>query len=417
MKESFRHFEHKKVDLIGLGNAIVDIIVNVEDEFLEIHNLDKGSMNLINSDESQRLLENCKVIKQISGGSSANTVVSLAELGNHVQFIGRVKNDQFGNFFSEDIKNSKTIFNTPPTVEGASTAHSIILITPDAQRTMCTYLGASIEFETEDIDFSVIKESKYLYLEGYLWDSELAKKAFIKAAQIAKQSNTKIILSLSDSFCVDSHRESNSELINEYIKENKINGIIADHWKSLELIKTSKKKYCLIHSKEINHPKGSSQNKRVVSILNNVEKVIANSQFTKNLAIELGVNENKVIVINPGVDPAEELNKKTLDKVESILKVKNPRLITVSRFDKRKNHEKIIMALRNLKQIYPDIVYICVGYGEEEENIKKLVKELDLETQVMFFKNISNLNIDIVSLKWKYIGAKTIKEPFNKNKN
>ena len=200
MKESFRHFEQNKtVDLIGLGNAIVDIIVNIEDEFLEINNLDKGSMNLINSDESLRLLKNCKVIKQISGGSSANTVVCLAELGNHVQFIGRVKNDQFGNFFSEDIKQSKTIFNTPPTIEGASTAHSIILITPDAQRTMCTYLGASIEFKPEDIDFTVIKESKYLYLEGYLWDSELAKKAFIKAAQIAKQSNTKIILSLSDS--------------------------------------------------------------------------------------------------------------------------------------------------------------------------------------------------------------------------
>ncbi len=181
-----------------------------------------------------------------------------------------------------------------------------------------------------------------------------------------------------------------AQLINEYIKENKINGIIADHWKSLELIKTSKKKYCLIHSKEINHPKGSSQNKRVVNVLNNVAKVIANSQFTKNLAIELGVNENKIIVINPGVDPAQELNKKTLDKVESILKIKNPRLITVSRFDKRKNHEKIVMALRNLKQIYPDIVYICVGYGEEEENIKKLVKELDLEAQVMFFKNISD---------------------------
>jgi len=174
-------------------------------------------MNLINSDESQALLKNCKVIKQISGGSSANTVVCLAELGNHVQFIGRVKNDQFGNFFSEDIKQSKTIFNTPPTIEGASTAHSIILSTPDAQRTMCTYLGASIEFEPEDIDFTVIEESKYLYLEGYLWDSDLAKNAFIKAAQIAKQSNTKIILSLSDSFCVERHRESFLELIDKYV--------------------------------------------------------------------------------------------------------------------------------------------------------------------------------------------------------
>ena len=181
-----------------------------------------------------------------------------------------------------------------------------------------------------------------------------------------------------------------AQLINEFIKENKIEGIIADHWKSLELIKTSKKKYCLIHSKEINHPKGSGQNKRVVNVLNNVEKVIANSEYTKNLAIENGVYENKIIVINPGIDPVKKIDKKTLDKVASLLKVKTPRLITVSRFDKRKNHEKVIMALRNLKQIYPNIVYICVGYGEEEDNIKKLVKELDLEAQVMFFKDISN---------------------------
>ena len=181
-----------------------------------------------------------------------------------------------------------------------------------------------------------------------------------------------------------------AQLINEFIKENNIEGIIADHWKSLELIKTSKKKYCLIHSKEINHKKTSNINKRLVSVLNNVEKVIANSEFTKNLAIDCGVNENKIIVINPGVDTIEELNKKSLDKVESLLKVKSPRLITVSRFDKRKNHEKVVMALRNLKQIYPDIVYICIGHGDEEENIKKLVKELDLEGQVMFFKDISN---------------------------
>jgi len=181
-----------------------------------------------------------------------------------------------------------------------------------------------------------------------------------------------------------------AQLINEFIKENKIEGIIADHWKSLELIKSNKKKYCLIHSKEINHPRGTSLNKRILNVLNNVEKIIANSEFTKKLAINCGVNENKIIVINPGIDPAVELDKKSLNKIESLLKVKTPRLITVSRFDKRKNHEKVVMALRNLKQIHPDIVYICVGYGDEEENIKKLVKELDLEAQVMFFKDISN---------------------------
>ncbi|NCW36540.1 MAG: glycosyltransferase family 1 protein [Proteobacteria bacterium] len=181
-----------------------------------------------------------------------------------------------------------------------------------------------------------------------------------------------------------------AQLINEYLKENKVQGIIADHWKSLELIKTSKKKYCLIHGKEINHPLNSSINKRILGVLNNVEKVIANSEYTKKLAIECGVNENKIIVINPGVDPSEQLDQKSLDKVESLLKVKTPRLITVSRFDKRKNHEKVIMALRNLKQIYPDIVYICIGYGDEENNIKKLVNELNLTGQVMFFKDISN---------------------------
>ncbi len=240
MRELFRHSdENKFIDLVGLGNAIVDIIVNIEDDFLEINNLKKGSMNLINSDESQLLLNNCKVIKQISGGSSANTVVCLAELGNRVQFIGRVKNDQFGNFFSSDIKKSNAIFNTPPIKKGPSTAHSIILITPDAQRTMCTFLGASIEFEPNNIDFSSIKHSKYLYLEGYLWDSELAKNAFIEAAKIAKLSNTKVILSLSDSFCVDRHRESFLELILNYVDI-----VFCNESEALSLFKKNKLEDC-----------------------------------------------------------------------------------------------------------------------------------------------------------------------------
>ena len=181
-----------------------------------------------------------------------------------------------------------------------------------------------------------------------------------------------------------------AQLVNEFLKENKVQGILADHWKSLELIKTDKKKYCLIHGKEINHPKGSSLNKRVIKVLNNIEVVIANSKYTKDLAVNKGINKEKIIVINPGVNSVNELNKNSLVKVESLLKVKTPRLITISRFDKRKNHEKVIMALRNLKQQYPDIVYICIGYGDEEHNLKKLVQELDLNSQVMFFKDISN---------------------------
>ena len=181
-----------------------------------------------------------------------------------------------------------------------------------------------------------------------------------------------------------------AQLIDEVSKEKRIDGIIGDHWKSLELLKSDKKKYCLIHGKEINHPRGSKLNNRILKVLNNVAKVVANSNYTKNLAIEIGVKEEKIVVINPGTEPAEEPNQRTLEKVESLLKIKSPRLITISRFDKRKNHEKVIMAIRNLKQIYPNIVYICIGHGDEEENIKKLVKELDLSSQVMFFKDISN---------------------------
>ena len=182
-----------------------------------------------------------------------------------------------------------------------------------------------------------------------------------------------------------------SFLINDFIKQNtKINCLIADHWKSLENINTNKKKICLIHSKEINHKKGSWLNKRVLNVLNNIDYVVANSNFTKNLAIDLGVLSKKIIVINPGIDPVYKVPQDLMKKAEDIFGAKKNRLITVSRFDKRKNHEKVIMALRNLKEIYPDIIYLCIGYGDEEENIKKLVEQLNLGNQVIFLKNISN---------------------------
>ncbi len=183
-----------------------------------------------------------------------------------------------------------------------------------------------------------------------------------------------------------------SYMINDYLEQNnKVQCIIADHWKSLELIKTNKKKICLIHSKEINHPKGSSINKKVLSVLNNVDQIVANSNYTKNLAINLGVQEEKIVIINPGIDPVVEVPKKYLDEAEEILKGKKNRIITVSRFDKRKNHEKVIMAVRNLKEIYPDITYTCIGYGDEEEKLKKLVIELKLEDQVTFLKDLPSI--------------------------
>ena len=132
-----------------------------------------------------------------------------------------------------------------------------------------------------------------------------------------------------------------AQLVNEFLKENKVQGVIADHWKSLELINTDKKKYCLIHGKEINHSKGSSLNKRVIKVLNNAEKVIANSEYTKNLAINNGVNKDKIIVINPGVDPAQELNKKSLEKVESLLKQSHLDLLLFQDLIKEKIMKKL----------------------------------------------------------------------------
>ena len=188
-------------------------------------------------------------------------------------------------------------------------------------------------------------------------------------------------------------------LINEYLKTNKnIKNIIADHWKSLELIKTNVNKICLIHAKEINHEKGSKINARLLKVLNKVKIVVSNSEFTRKLAVEKGVNPNLIKVINPGVDPVEDIDDKYLKKSEEILLNKSPRLITVSRFDPRKNHEKVIMAVRNLKQIYPQIIYTCVGYGDEEEKLKKLARELTVEDQILFLNNISqNLKNALVS--------------------
>ena len=185
------------------------------------------------------------------------------------------------------------------------------------------------------------------------------------------------------------YRKAN--LVNSYLKSNKkVKAIISDHWKSLENINTEVKKICLIHSKEINHKKNSFINKRLIKILNNCHTVVANSNFTKNLAISLGVDENKIKVINPGVFPLDKIAEKTYKSVKNKLEGRTPKLITIARFDNRKNHEKIIMALRNLKEIYPNIIYICIGQGENIDNLKKLIIELKLQNQVIFPKNLTN---------------------------
>ena len=184
-------------------------------------------------------------------------------------------------------------------------------------------------------------------------------------------------------------------LINDYLKKNKlVKIVIADHWKSLENINfnlvKNKKTICLIHSKEINHEIGTNLNKRMNKSLSKVNHIISNSNFTKDLAINCNVDKNKITVINPGVETYINPSNENIIKAKELFNDAFPKLITVSRFDKRKNHEKVIMNIRNLKEKFPKIKYLCVGHGEGEDNLKKLVNELSLENQVLFIKDISS---------------------------
>ena len=231
--ESTSNFQ--SFDVIGIGNAIVDIIVKTEESFLVSNSLTKGSMKLINEKEAIELCSKIDFAVESSGGSVANTLAGLSQLGSQAGFIGRVRNDKLGASFTNEIKASGTFFNIPPTKQGPPTARCLIFVTSDAQRTMCTYLGASINLDPTDLDISLVQKGKFLYLEGYLWDNQSAKAAFLKAAEIAKSVNSKVALSLSDSFCVERHRNSFIDLV-----ENNVDILFANEDEILALYQGSK---------------------------------------------------------------------------------------------------------------------------------------------------------------------------------
>ncbi len=211
------NLKNNSIDVLGIGNAIVDVLTKVDDSFLEDHSLSKGMMMLVNETQAENLYSSINNSFQTSGGSAANTIYGLSQLGSQAAFIGRVRNDRLGEIFTQEINSVGTIFTTASQKEGPSTARCMIFVTPDAQRTMCTYLGASTFLDTDDLDLSLVAKANILYLEGYLWDNNSAKSAFIKASKIAKDNNKKVALSLSDAFCVDRHRESFLELIKDHI--------------------------------------------------------------------------------------------------------------------------------------------------------------------------------------------------------
>jgi len=220
----------KNIDVTGIGNAIVDIISVVDDELIIFNGLEKGSMRLIDEETAQKLFLSLERTEISSGGSAANTIAGLANLGSKTAFIGKVRKDDFGNSFDEGLRciGVKCISNMA--IGDNSTARCIVLVTPDAQRTMCTHLGIAGALSPEDIDDETISSSKIIYIEGYLWDKPEAKNAIKKALNICKLNSCLAALTLSDSFCVNRHRDEFLGLINNdldilFANENEINAL------------------------------------------------------------------------------------------------------------------------------------------------------------------------------------------------
>ena len=206
-----------RFDVVGIGNAIVDVLSKADDVFIIQHGLNKGSMTLIEADVADRLYGAMGPALECSGGSAANTIAALASLGGRGAFVGKVRDDALGKVFAHDIQALGVAFATKPAGDGAATARCLVFVTPDAQRTMQTYLGASIGLGPDDIDRATVADAKVTYLEGYLWDPPQAKQAFIKAAGIAHEAGRLVSLSLSDPFCVARHRVDFLKLVNEHV--------------------------------------------------------------------------------------------------------------------------------------------------------------------------------------------------------
>ena len=205
------------LDVVCIGNAIVDVLASVDDGFLAENGFDKGIMTLIDQDQAEAIYAKMGPAKEASGGSAANTAAGIAALGGKGAYIGRVRDDQLGQIFRHDIQAGGVRFDTAAAGEGASTARCFVLVTPDAQRTMMTYLGACTELDKGDVDPALIADAKVTYLEGYLWDPPKAKEAIANAAEIAHANGRKVALSLSDPFCVERHRDTFLELIAERV--------------------------------------------------------------------------------------------------------------------------------------------------------------------------------------------------------
>jgi sugar/nucleoside kinase (ribokinase family) len=202
-----------RYDVLGIGNAIVDVISRTDDDFLAKQNMHKGTMALIDEARAAAIYDAMGPAVEVSGGSAANTIAGVASLGGRAAFVGKVKDDELGRVFAHDIRAAGVAYETPPASTGPSTARCYVLVTADGERTMNTYLGAAQDLHPNDIDADAVAASGIIYLEGYLWDPPKAKEAFLKAAKIAHGAERDVALTLSDAFCVDRYRAEFRDLI------------------------------------------------------------------------------------------------------------------------------------------------------------------------------------------------------------
>lgn len=207
----------KKYHVTGIGNAIVDVLAHCEEAFIAQEGMTKGSMALIDEQQAVDLTQKMGDSTTVSGGSVANSLAGLAQLGARTAFIGKVRNDTLGAQFREGMEKEGINFPIPAATHGKPTARCLISVTPDGERTMNTYIGVCADVAPEDIDADLIKQAQVMLIEGYLWDQDSAKQAITQAVEIAKQSGTKVAFSLSDAFCVDRHRDEFKSLIRDYV--------------------------------------------------------------------------------------------------------------------------------------------------------------------------------------------------------
>jgi len=204
-----------RLDVLTIGNAIVDVIANATDEFLAVEGLTKDSMRLVDAEEAKRLYDHMQPAREVSGGCAGNTAAGVTALGGQAGFIGQVAPDQLGEFYIHDLRAAGVEFTTPPLDVSVPTARSMILVTPDGHRTMNTFLGAAQQLAVDALDEEQIRAAAILYLEGYLWDPETPRYAMVRAIEIARAAERRVAFSLSDLFCVDRHRDGFQALIDK----------------------------------------------------------------------------------------------------------------------------------------------------------------------------------------------------------